>query len=313
MIGFRYHVVSLAAVLLAVSLGVLLGATQLSGAVGDDLRDQVSGLNRDNTALRAQVAAGQARAKSDDAVTGAVAARLVSRALRGAKVVVVATPQATGPVADGVVKQLQQAGATVTGQVQLTDDYADPRRAADAKSYVTGGSQPTGFQLPESDDAGVLSGALLSYALLGDPRADPAPAVTSEVLSGFSTLKMLRVDSPQVTAGDLAVVVTAGPVTGADPAARVRALGALVSALDDAGRGVVVAGTPTSASGEAGLVTAVRADSGLASAVSTVDDADRPVGQVATVFALVEQAAGRSGRYGTGAGVDGPFPPLPGS
>ena len=41
MIGFRYHVVSLAAVLLAVALGVLLGTTQLSGAIGDDQKAQV--------------------------------------------------------------------------------------------------------------------------------------------------------------------------------------------------------------------------------------------------------------------------------
>jgi hypothetical protein len=72
---------------------------------------------------------------------------------------------------------------------------------------------------------------------------------------------------------------------------------------------VVVTGTPAAATA-AGLVGAVRADRGLSAALSTVDDADRPVGQVATVFALAQQAAGRSGQYGTGAGVDGPFPPM---
>jgi len=54
----------------------------------------------------------------------------------------------------------------------------------------------------------------------------------------------------------------------------------------------------------------VRADQGLASAVSSVDDADRPVGQVATVFALAQESAGRSGQYGTAAGTEGAFPPL---
>jgi hypothetical protein len=224
-------------------------------------------------------------------------------------VVVVATPQATDATTDGVTKVLQAAGAKVTGQVQLTDDYADPRRAEDAKSYVTGGSQPAGFQLPESDDAGVLSGALLSYALLGDKKADPAPATTSEILAGFSTLKMLRVDSDTVTAGDLAVVVSTGAITGADPAPRLATLGALVSALDNAGRGAVVVGGPAAA-GKAGLIGTVRADQGMATAVSSVDDADRPVGQVAAVFALAQESAGRSGQYGTGAGVDGPFPPI---
>jgi hypothetical protein len=308
-IGFRYHIVSLAAVLLAVALGVLLGTTQLSGAVGDDLRGQVRALGADNGDLRAQLTAQQGRSRSDDTVTSMLAPKLVAGALRGQKVVVVATAQATDATTDAVARTLEAAGATVTGRVQLTDDYTDPQRAADVRSYVTGGGQPAGFQLPETEDAGVLSGALLSYALLGAAGADPAATTTNEVLAGFASLRMLRVDSPAVTAGDLAVVVSSGPVAGSEPASRLGTLTALVSALDAAGRGVVVAGTPA-ATATSGLVAAVRADRGLGSAVSTVDDADRPVGQVATVFALVQQAAGRTGQYGTGAGADGPFPPM---
>lgn len=308
MIDFRYHLVSLVAVFLALAVGVLLGATQLAGAASDDLRAQVRALEGDKRDLQAQLRTQQDRARGDDAVTTALAPKLVAGALREAKVVVVATAQAGDATVDGVQQSLEQGGARVTGRVQLTDDYADPRRAADAKSYVTGGSQPAGFQLPESDDAGVLSGALLSYALLGTPRSDPEPAVTDEVLAGFSSLRMLRVDSPQVAAADLAVVVASGPERGDDPAARVSTLGDLVSALDGAGRGVVVAGT-AAAAGRDGLVAAVRADSGLASAVSTVDTADRPVGQVAAVFALAQQSGGRSGQYGSGPGAEAPFPP----
>jgi hypothetical protein len=308
-IGFRYHLVSLAAVLLAVALGVLLGTTQLSGAIGDDQKTQIRNLSKENGDLQAQLKAAGARFRSDDAVTSQLAPKLVSNALKGAKIVVVATPQASDAGTEGVTKALQQAGATITGRVQLTDDYSDPRRAEDAKSFVTGGSQPAGFQLPESEDAGVLSGALLSYALLGDKKGDPAAATTSEILSGFGTLKMLRVTADAVTPGDLAVVVGDGPVTAADPAPRLAALTALVSSLDNAGKGVVVAGG-SGAAGSTGLIGAVRADQGLASAVSSVDDADRPVGQVATVFALAQESAGRNGQYGTAAGAEGPFPPL---
>ena len=308
MIDFRYHVVSLAAVFLALAVGVLLGTTQLSGAVSDDLRGQVRQLDSDKRELQAELRTLQGRARSDDTVTAALAPKLVAGTLRDAKVVLVATAQAADATADGVQQAVEQAGARVTGRVQLTDDYADPRRAADAKAYVTGGGQPAGFQLPESEDAGVLSGALLSYALLGTKTGDPTPAVTSEVLAGFASLRMLRVDSAQVTAGDLVVVLTSGPVQGEDPAGQLRTLGDLVSALDGAGRGAVVAGTPAAA-GRDGLVSTVRADSGLASAVSTVDHADRPVGQVAAVFALAQQGAGRSGQYGTAAGAEAPFPP----
>ena len=308
MIDFRYHVVSLAAVFLALAVGVLLGTTQLSSAVSDDLRGQVRQLDGDKRDLQARLRTLQDQGKSEETMIAALAPKLVAGTLRSAKVVLVATPQAADATVDGVQQALEQAGARVTGRVQLTDDYADPRRAADATAYVTGGGQPAGFQLPESQDAGVLSGALLSYALLGTRQADPAPTVTSEVLSGFASLRMLRVDSAQVTPADLAVVVTSGAVRGADPAGRLGTLGDLVSALDGAGRGAVVAGT-AAAAGRDGLVGAVRTDSGLASAVSTVDSADRPVGPVATVFALAQQGAGRSGQYGTAAGAEAPFPP----
>ncbi|HYT09270.1 MAG TPA: copper transporter [Mycobacteriales bacterium] len=308
MIDFRYHIVSLVAVFLALALGVLLGTTQLNGAVLDDLRGQVRGLTDDKRDLQSDLQALRGQTRSDDAVAASLTPKLVAGALRDAKVVLVATAQASGATTDGVQKVLERAGARVTGRVQLTDDYSDPRRAADVKSFVTGGGQPAGFQLPESDDAGVLSGALLSYALLGSKSGDPEPATTSEVLSGFASLQMLRVDSPQVGAADLAVVVASGRVTGADPQARVRTLSELVSALDRAGRGALVAGTSAAAATD-GLVAAVRADRGLSSAVSTVDDADRPVGQVAAVFALAQQSAGRTGQYGTASGADAAFPP----
>ena len=65
-IGFRYHIVSLVAVLLAVALGVLLGTTQLSGAIGDDQKAQVRSLAKDNGDLQAQLKSATALTRSDD-------------------------------------------------------------------------------------------------------------------------------------------------------------------------------------------------------------------------------------------------------
>jgi len=116
-IGFRYHLVSLAAVLLAVALGVLLGTTQLSGAIGDDQKGQIRSLSKDNGALQAQLRAQTARTRSDDTVTAQLAPRLVAGALRGARVVVVATPQATAAGADSVIRALisaDKAGISLT-------------------------------------------------------------------------------------------------------------------------------------------------------------------------------------------------------
>ncbi len=311
MISFRYHLVSLVAVLLALALGLVLGATQLSGAVLDDLRAQVK-----QGALQRQALQGQARLLSGqlrdgDGVTAALAPRIVAGMLKGVRVVLVGTPQADASVTDGVQKTLEQAGAKVTGRVRLTDDYADPRRAADLRSFVTSGGQPAGFRLPESDEAGVLGGALLSYVLVHGTgqAAGPAaePAAVSQVLGGFGALQMLRVESEQVAPADYAVVISSAAVRGgADPG---RTLAQLVGALDHAGRGTVVAGTPAAA-GPAGLVGLVRADGTLATSVSTVDDAQTAAGRVATVFALTQQATGQAGQYGSAGNADAPFPPV---
>ena len=307
MIGFRYHLVSLVAVFLALAVGLVLGTTQLSGSVLDDVRGQVSTLSADKRALQAQVRTLRGQVRTADTVTAALAPKIVAGQLKGRRVVLLAGPQADGAVTDGVQKILGQAGATVTGRVQLTDDWTDPRRAADLKSFVTGDSQPAGFQLPETDDAGVLGGALLSYVLLTPASGAGADAASvSQVLAGFTSLAMLRVESQQVAPADYAVVVTSHAARGG--AERARVLGQLAGALDKAGRGAVVAGT-AAAAGEDGLVGVVRGDAGLATAVSTVDDADTGSGLVSTVLALTQQADGKSGQYGVAGNADAPLPP----
>jgi hypothetical protein len=305
-ISFRYHLVSLVAVLLALALGLALGATGLSRAVLDDLRGQVKRVSDERRTLQADVRTLREQVHTADAMTAALAPRIVAGALTGRPVVLVGAPRADAGVTDGVQKVLEQAGARVTGRVRLTDDYADPRRAADLKSFVTSGGQPAGFQLPESNDAGVLGAALLSYVLVRGRASGADPAAVSQVLSGFSTLQMLRVESEQLAPAEYAVVVaSAAAAGGADQG---RALAQLVGALDRAGKGAVVAGTAAAAAPD-GLVGLVRADAGLATAVSTVDDAQAAAGRLATVFALTQQAAGESGQYGVAGNADAPFPP----
>ena len=54
MINFRYHVVSLTAVFLALAIGLVVGTAALNGPVADSLKDQVSALSKDNSNFRAQ-------------------------------------------------------------------------------------------------------------------------------------------------------------------------------------------------------------------------------------------------------------------
>ena len=62
------------------------------------------------------------------------------------------------------------------------------------------------------------------------------------------------------------------------------------------------------AAGRGGVLAAVRADRSLAADVSTVDSADTATGQILTVYAVAEQAAGHAGHYGLAPSADATVP-----
>lgn len=83
-------------------------------------------------------------------------------------------------------------------------------------------------------------------------------------------------------------------------------------ALHKNGVGTVVGGSGASAD-KGGLVNAIVTDPTATRAISTVDDTDTTMGQVASVFCLYNQTQGDAtvaGHYGTGANNDGPIPPI---
>ena len=70
---------------------------------------------------------------------------------------------------------VQQAGATLTGQLALTDAVGDPARA-DQLRELASQLLPTGAQLPAASDTGSLVGGLLGGVLLtrdGRPQVSP--------------------------------------------------------------------------------------------------------------------------------------------
>jgi hypothetical protein len=313
-INFRYHLVSLVAVFLALTVGVVLGTVAMNGPVLSGLRTQVADLTAQRASGQRDVRDLRQRLARDNEFAAMVAPKVVAGRLKGRTVVLVAAENAGAAEKDAVQRVLQSAGARVTGRLQLMAGYADPRRAAELRAYATGDSLPAGFQLPESGEASVLGAALLSYLLVGQhggadrpaPK-DVTPKDVTQVLTGLASLQLVHVDSSDVAPADCAVLVTAGQFAGAAAADRVRAVTDLAEALGRAGRGIVVAGDSASAGGN-GVLGQIRADRSLAAGVSTVDNADTAAGQIATVYAVAEQAAGRSGQYGQAANADATFP-----
>jgi hypothetical protein len=309
MISLRYHAVSIAAVLLALCLGVVLGATTgsrslLSLVAGD--RDSLTQQIEQLTAQRSEL---ESRQRASNSFGASVAPSVVKGQLDGRKVVLVLAPDADPSDRDAIRQLVGQAGGTVTGELALTDSITDPARA-DAVRDLTTRLLPAGAQLPPSADAGSLVGGLLGGVLLAKGPAAPGRAGGTDqagaALAGLTQAGFVRAGSRPQPA-QLAIVLTGGPLTSPDAAERAATLARMSAELDRAGSGAVLAGRSGS-EGPNGAVGVVRADTVTSAALSTVDAVQTSVGRVACVLALREQADGRAGRYGAGTNAQAPIP-----
>ncbi len=308
MISMRYHLVSIAAVFLALCLGLVLGVASgnrplLSMVAGD--RASLNGQIEQLTAQRSEL---EARQRASDSFAAAAAPGVVKGQLQGRTVVLVVAPDADPGDRDAIRAMVGQAGGTVTGELALTDAITDPSRA-DAVRDLTTRLLPSGAQLPTSADSGSLVGGLLGGVLLGKPGPGQKAAGGDQggaALAGLTQAGFVRAGSRPAPA-QLAIVLTGGAPTTGDAAERSATLARLAAELDRAGAGAVLAGR-SGAEGPNGAVGVVRADSVLSGALSTVDGTQTSVGRAACVLALREQADGRSGRYGAGSNAQAAIP-----
>ncbi len=306
MIDFRYHIVSLTAVFLALAVGVVLGTTALKGPVLNNLKDRVSGLAAENKGLRSDLRDLRAQSGKTDAFADEVAPALLPGRLTGKTVTVISGPGGATDDRDAVVTDLTIAGATVISRVRLAADFTDPKRSPEIKALV---SQllPPGVQLSEDPDGAAQAGGLLGAVLVKGKAPAVPPASRSAVLSGFTSLGLMSIDGKPDVA-DLAVIVAAPPVSGSDGKLRNAAMLGFVAEFDRLDRATVLAAA--SANGDGNVLTAVRGDDSVAKRLSTVDDVGLAAGRVAVVLALAAEVKGTSGQYGIGSGATSRVPPL---
>ncbi|TFV62927.1 copper transporter [Blastococcus sp. CT_GayMR20] len=310
MIDFRYHLVSLIAVFLAVALGIIIGTTALNEPIQADIEGQVTDLEQDKRALEDRTQQLQAQLDTADSFGDAVAPVLVDGALTASSVLLVVTNEDVAPeTIEDVSTLITDAGGTVSGTLRLQPEYSDPSTATSIQNFVTGAGTPAGIQLPPTDDSGQLVGSLLAQVLMVPP-AGPVPdaAALSTVLGGLEALDLVAQDTA-VAPADQALVLTAGAFSGDDAAERSTTVGELVAALDAVGSGAVVAGD-FGAEAENGLVGVIRADPALSATISTVDNVATSAGQISAVLALANEGDGVSGQYGAGEDTQ-PVPPVP--
>jgi hypothetical protein len=299
-ISFRYHIVSVIGIFLAIALGVVIGTSALNGAVVGDLRRQVTDLKKTNSDSGTQIKALQEQAGNADQLAQTFSPKIAGSALASTPVIVLAAPGTAAQLKDTVTARVAAAGGKVVGRVQLTRDFTDPKRASDIRSLATTGAHPVGLQLPTTDDAGTLAGSLLGFVLLGKGQ----PTDLTQVIAGFSTLNMAKAEGDTATPGKVVLFLAPGGLPKDDPGGKT--LLAVAAQLGGQGPTVVV-GDPASAD-QGGLVALVRSDDGTKKTVSSVDDANGALGQLTMVLTAADALAGRKGHFGIGAGVDALLP-----
>ena len=311
MIDFRYHLVSIVSIFLALAVGIVLGAGPLKEDIGNTLTSEVKNLRDDKAALRTELDAAERGNSARDDFTAASNRTLLANRLEGTAVAVVVLPGADGGLVKSTTQTLAQAGARVSATVTVLDAWVDPDKASFRQTL---GQQLAGqVQVPLDDSAGEVVNAVLARSLLakaGSPSSDGASAA----LQAMRTGDLIRFTPDHLERAGLAVVVGA-PVTGTDAGARTtraKGLAALAGALDSAGGGaVLVSRTPKpDATNVTSVVSTVRADGDRAKELSTVDNGDIPMGQASVVFALMEQEAGKAGQYGLAGDATAAFPQL---
>jgi len=303
MISLRQHAFSLAAVFLALAVGVVLGSGFLSDTLLSSLRDekrdlytQISGLNDQKNVLNEKLSA----ANNFDAQ---LIGRMVHDTLGGKSVVVFRTPDAKDDDVAAVSKIIGQASGTVTGTVSLTQEFVDANSAEKLRSVVNASVLPAGAQLSTKlVDQGSQAGDLLGIALLinRDPAIPPVDdAQRDTALAALRDTGFIGYGNQHIGAANAAMVITGGAL-GNDAGNQGVSVARFSAALAPHGSGVLLAGRDGSSSGPAAVAVA-RADATVTPVISTVDDVDAESGRVTAVLGMADLInGGHTGQYGTG-------------
>jgi len=315
-IDFRYHLVSIVSIFLALAVGIALGAGPLKGQLGDQLEGQIKSLTSEKSSLNGQLSDARKAADARDSFITAENKQLLAGRLGGATVALVVLPGADGAVVKATTQTVAAAGAKIGATVTVKSSWSDKANADHRAQAATTAQRALGIQ-PATPAGGQAVDGLLAAALVGTSEATSDLARRSAALKVLGDAKLLSVDTDQLTAVATCAVVISGPVTdgtNAQNLAVAKEYVALAAALDAGSKGAVLAsnvGVDVPTSGVS-VVSTARANSDLKATLSTVDDAGISMGQASIVLGLAEQERGGAGQYGLGADAGAAFPVLQG-
>jgi Copper transport outer membrane protein, MctB len=306
LINFRYHIVSLMAVFIALSVGIAVGVS-LSPSVDQGLLQQAAQDRKQVTDLRAELDRRKALDNYRNAYDEQVGAAVTAGVLNGQRVAVVAMPDAPASVLRSISDAVVGAGGTVVRDVKVNAEAFDTTNAEDVTDALADYFGPLGLNdtMSPATRLGVAVGRSIGSKEIAD-----RDALAIAVGESLEQRGLVSISKESAAQAQLIIVVTA---TASDPPPTTEELTAHVQF--DVGlttrAGVVLAG-PNSEDIEGTDVLAARSDPTAVDSLSTVDVADLSSGVTTVVLAGKESLLGRpSQHYGALARADAPLPELP--
>jgi hypothetical protein len=299
MISWRYHLISIVAVFLALGLGVLAGTTVLDQGLVNTLRGQTAELRRDLDDLRQTVTEQRQEIATLSAFSEQALPFLVSDRLFGRPVVVVTQDGVEDATLTEARRALDLSGATI-----LTTLTVRPEMAADDASSRSDLAPIVG--LPATSPPEELSTAAATQLAGRLATAPSGTAAQDDLLGELLNAGFVTAGQPALSDATLAqiggpgqiVVVIGGGVADVAPAPAAFLVPLSTSLVD---LGMTSAAAEGLAS-EAGYVAGVRAEVDAdTEPIATIDDADVPIGGAALILGIQEVVlTGTGGDYGTG-------------
>jgi hypothetical protein len=312
-INFRFHLVSLVAVFLALALGVVMGSTVIDRAIVDRLSTQIDSVRQRADAERAENRTLRDQIKGLETFIAQSQPQMTGRRLNQVPVTVVAVRGVPAEDVKAATDILKAAGALVPGVLWIEDAMSAGDAPARAKLVQAMGD--SGLAI---DDLRQIALEALGHRLAAGARSAAAtPAFTSvdtlvalrdAELVSFDTLGGGSVDLGSWPSPSTRMLLIDG--SQAHPAPGTVTLPILRAAAAAGGRvalAEVFRPTPT-IKARGAVVRGVREDPSLSRIISTVDDLDELRGQVALTLAVQELGTGQAGHYGEGPGASSQLP-----
>jgi hypothetical protein len=301
MISFRFHLVSLVGVFLALGLGVLAGTTVLNKGIVTVLEAQTQELRETSASLRDRVERLEAEARLWSAFGNQAMEHLVSDRLVGTDVILITQEGTDGAGLQGVRRAMEGAGADLRAVFSI-DRRMSLDRGSDRQALALAIGTPDG----DPRDLRAQAAEALAIRLAFGSSGDDMLALLIE--AGFLVNQGPGLDGDALRQlggnGEVFVFVAGGQVEPAPAPSDF--LVPLVRRL--VLQGETVAATENLES-QYEFVGLLRGDGAVSDQMVTQDNVDRVPGEVGLVLALRDlMIDGRGGHYGVKGGADGTIP-----